>query len=209
MHGFPKKSDPKSGAREEFAILYRIDYDRHRHSLTLYIQSEEQPNWKFPEGYLQPTYPEETASIQIIPFELTPEALSKGRELKFSLRANPTKKIDTKTGPDGKKRNGRRVPLIKQEDLKKWILKKGQDHGFELVNDTISIYVKSDVVSKNSKGVKVVNKDGEKKVFEITLQGVIFSGTLRITDPEKFIDAVRNGIGQGKAFGFGLLLLRA
>ena len=37
--------------------------------------------------------------------------------------------------------------------------------------------------------------------------GVRFNGLLQVTDPEKLMQAVRNGIGPAKAFGFGLLSL--
>jgi len=189
MHAFPKKSDPNTGAREQFNILHRLEYNRQSHSLTLYVQSEQQPKWNFPNGYLKSTYPDESSSIMIVPFEITEQALYKGRELQFSLRANPTKKIDTKS-IDGKKRNGRRVPLIKQEDLKAWFDRKAKQHGFEPIGD-ILVYTKTDVISKQTKGIKTVFQNGETIVHELTLQGVNFSGRLRITDPKLFVDAVK------------------
>jgi CRISPR system Cascade subunit CasE len=36
--------------------------------------------------------------------------------------------------------------------------------------------------------------------------GVLFEGTLEITDPQQFLNrSIAAGIGSGKAFGFGLL----
>lgn len=37
--------------------------------------------------------------------------------------------------------------------------------------------------------------------------GVRFDGLLCVTDPETLVEAVRQGIGPAKAFGFGLLSL--
>lgn len=39
------------------------------------------------------------------------QSLGTGAALVFRLRANPTRKIDTKTGPDGQRNNGQRVEL--------------------------------------------------------------------------------------------------
>jgi CRISPR system Cascade subunit CasE len=36
---------------------------------------------------------------------------------------------------------------------------------------------------------------------------VLFEGVLRVNDPAKLIEAVRNGIGSAKGYGFGLLSL--
>lgn len=41
-----------------------------------------------------------------------------------------------------------------------------------------------------------------------TAPETVLQGTLRVTDPEAFRTLYENGIGRGKAYGFGLLLLR-
>ena len=43
---------------------------------------------------------------------------------------------------------------------------------------------------------------------QIALNIVDISGVLSVTDADAFADAVRNGIGRGRAFGCGMLLLR-
>lgn len=42
----------------------------------------------------------------------------------------------------------------------------------------------------------------------IVLSTLDFDGELQVTDPERFLPALRNGIGPAKAFGCGLLLVR-
>jgi len=206
MSAFPRKKKTSQGAREQFNILYRLDFNRQSHSLILHVQSSEKPKWDFPSGYLRERGGHENDPIKISEFQLNKEALHKNRLLKFNLRANPTKKIDTKS-VGGEKRNGRRVPLIKQEDLVEWINRKANDSGFEIID--VFAYTKSDVIAKQTKGIKTTQSDGQTIVHKLTFQGVNFSGTLKITDPEKFMDAIKKGIGQGKSFGMGLLLLRA
>jgi len=46
-----------------------------------------------------------------------------------------------------------------------------------------------------------------KATDEPLLGAVRFDGVLVVTDPHKLREAVANGIGQQKAFGFGLLSL--
>ena len=41
----------------------------------------------------------------------------------------------------------------------------------------------------------------------MTFYGVQFEGVLRVEDTKKFEYVLKNGIGSGKAFGFGLLTI--
>lgn len=43
----------------------------------------------------------------------------------------------------------------------------------------------------------------------IRVQPVLFEGRLEVTDVERFRDAIRSGIGPAKAYGCGLLSLKA
>jgi CRISPR-associated protein Cas6/Cse3/CasE subtype I-E len=46
-----------------------------------------------------------------------------------------------------------------------------------------------------------------KQTGNFSLVGTAFEGVLKITDPALFKAAFRKGIGQGKAYGFGMLML--
>ena len=39
----------------------------------------------------------------------------------------------------------------------------------------------------------------------VTFEAALFDGRLIITDKDSFLNALRQGIGSGKAYGFGLL----
>ena len=41
--------------------------------------------------------------------------------------------------------------------------------------------------------------------YEVISGAVLFEGRLEVTDRTMFLEALRGGIGSGKAFGFGLL----
>ena len=46
-----------------------------------------------------------------------------------------------------------------------------------------------------------------KKTCRLTHVAVRFDGLLEVTDPVKFLETLRAGIGSAKGFGFGLLSL--
>ena len=48
-------------------------------------------------------------------------------------------------------------------------------------------------------------KQFSKKGHQLTLGGAVISGNFRVKDRPLFINSFKNGIGRGRAFGFGLL----
>jgi len=113
---------------------------------------------------------------------------------RFQLRANPTKKV-TAFGPDGKPRkNSRRVPLVKREDLVDWLKRKGEAAGFVPHAESLRIL---------AGGREVFTKQGAQG----THSSVDFEGVLTVTDRETFHEAFGKGVGSARAFGFGLLVI--
>lgn len=112
----------------------------------------------------------------------------------FSLLANPTV-TRVVSLPDGrKKKNGRRDPIVKREELIKWMQRKGEHHGFTVDTDPL-------------KTVPRPRQNFLKKGQGGTHTATEFQGTLQVTDLEKFKLAASEGIGSAKAFGFGMLCL--
>lgn len=120
----------------------------------------------------------------------------------FDLRANPTKAV-VQRGSDGipkqktngKRASGKRIPILRQEELRKWIDRKAVDSGFRIseakpleIGPSVSYWFR---------------KNGRQGVHA----GVQFRGVLKVSDPAKFSHAYANGIGGAKSFGFGLLLI--
>lgn len=110
--------------------------------------------------------------------------------LPFRLRANPTKRVD-----------GRRIPLP-PEAWGDWLARKGEQSGFRVVDVTAA-----------DCGTVVGYRplDGARPsaglVQTVSLHAVEFSGVLAVTDPTLLAEAIRAGIGSGKGFGFGLLVV--
>lgn len=191
----------QGGARSGLAVLHRLDIDQRGSNMALLVQSGEEPDWScLPEGYLSNLDSEERnpATKSISDVLVT---LRKGQVLRFRLRANPTRKIDTKSGPAGQRRNGRRVDLRTEPQQIEWLSRRADRAGFRLV----PVYPGS-----NAPAVRVGASEklrGRTRNRLVTLAGVLFDGLLEVTDPDKFRLAIREGIGPGKAFGCGLLSL--
>jgi len=134
----------------------------------------------------------------------------------FDLRANPVRAL-IQVGPDGgpillpngKRKRGKRVPLVKPEELRAWLIRKGEVRcrdratgadvpgGFKIVE-----------TNKVSLEITPMTKHHFRKKEQSAYHGgVQFRGILEVTDQKRFIDSYRSGIGSAKSFGFGLLLL--
>lgn len=107
-------------------------------------------------------------------------ALRSGQLLNFRLRVNPTVK-----------RDGKRLGLYREEEQISWLMRKSGICGFKVVS----------AVPKGSERSEFKTAEGKLSTFS----SVMFEGTLAVTDPEAFLNALESGIGSAKAFGFGLL----
>ena len=145
--------------------------------------------------------------------EISPSFLSH-QYYAFDLRANPVKAAvqrdnngEQVIGNNGKRKRGKRVPLVKPDELRAWLVRKAEVRsrdtetgldlpgGFRIVEEKpleISPMVESHFRKKGQAGYH---------------GGVQFRGILEVTDREKFIESYQSGIGSAKGFGFGLLLL--
>jgi CRISPR system Cascade subunit CasE len=182
--GFTHVHGPRSG---EQAFLFRID-PQPGASPVILVQSALKPDWDYAlnnAGFLLAAPP----GVK----EFDP-AFSKGQSLRFRLVANPTRKIDTRTGPDGKRRNGRRVP-VKYERLPEWLGRQGARGGFEVVEGSCACLPGYVYMSKS-------REDGSQRLFSVR-----FDGLLKVTDADAFRETLISGVGPAKAFGFGLVSL--
>jgi CRISPR system Cascade subunit CasE len=184
-------------AREQLGVLYRLEADRRRNHLVLYVQSWEMPDWsRLPSGYLDHCRGLKNPACR--PVGDTYQKLKVGDILSFRLKANPTRKI----GSAGLDKKSRRVDLRREEDQREWLDRKGEQGGFEVLGVMVQGSVKE---TGRQNGQRNGNFAGKTSV---TLVAVNFEGRLRITDAEKFYHhSLARGIGPGKAYGMGLLSL--
>jgi len=195
MSAFPQSSGP---ARADFSVLFRVEYPRAA-APALLVQSLCRPDWsRLPSGYLLGIPQEKDIAGAYA-------AVGNGAILRFKLRANPTRRIDTKSGPDGERRNGKRVELRTESAQLDWLRRKGLAAGFEV----LSVQASSGVLNVR------VNDEGKSRGFRssglaaskarLTFASVLFEGMLRVTNADAFREALEKGIGSAKAYGFGLL----
>jgi CRISPR system Cascade subunit CasE len=192
MSGFDGQAGPAARARH--CVLHRLETDPLGGALVLYVQSEVTPEWShLPADALVVLEGRGNPEIRELS-EL--DGAVRGKVARFRLRANPTRKIATKS-IDGQVRHGRRVPHRNDQRCLEWLALKGRDHGFEFVTD-----------AKGRPSVALTREPqrlGWRGSVAISFEGVRFDGVLRIVDGSTFRAAVVHGIGPGKAYGFGLL----
>ena len=189
-------SDP----RKKVGVLHRVDEDRRRGEIVLFLQSTEKPEFsRLPSGYfasiaddLDRALAGETDNPQVRSVAREREGIAVDDRFVFRLQANTTKKILTKSLPDGTKQNGKRVPVRGDEERLKWLSRRAAQGGFR-------------VEAVRTSEVHLVGDRA--KDDHLSFAGVIFDGTLLVTDAVAFRLALETGIGPAKAFGFGLLSL--
>lgn len=145
--------------------------------VVIYVQSGVEPAW---EQLDVRSFAAPPLSKNIGP---TITNLKAGQLCSFRLRANPTKRISNGTNAS------KRLGLLREDDQISWLHKKASTGGFELV------------------AVKVSPEGFLKTKDHKTFLSVLFDGTLKIVDPECFVNTLQKGVGAGKAYGFGLMSL--
>jgi CRISPR system Cascade subunit CasE len=192
MAGFGSDAGP--AARAQHCVLHRLEIDPRSGALVLYVQSASDPDWsRLPAGMLAALEDRRNPDVRDL-MEL--DLIASGKLARFRLRANPTRKIGTKS-IDGQRRHGHRVPHRNDERCIEWLVRKGSNHGFEIVDNG--------QVQPNVMLSREPLRRGRRGSAAITFEGVRFDGVLRIVEAEAFRAAIINGVGSGKAYGFGLL----
>src|ERR1035437_1990044 len=201
MNAFPDGLSSNGDARREAGLLYRVEATADG-TIALLVQSALPPAWThLPPSWLQPASEPQVKEIA--------EALGgidSGSVLRFKLVANPTKKIGTKSGADGRKNNGKRVELRGEEEWLAWLERKAVQSGFRLKAVRASAHV-PDVRSGRDLRATGLEKGTHGASSRLTFYGVAFEGRLEVVDAPLFHAALQAGIGSGKAYGYGLLSL--
>lgn len=202
---FPQLDEGTDAPRASLNILHRLETDKAANRIVLYVQSDACPDWTG----LEPDYCLNTRELNPVCKSIK-KAYSKipeGSVWRFRLRANPTRKIGTSNKSErlaGKRDNGRRVPILDAKDQIEWLKRKGENGGFQLV----SIETKPEIadVSNGTYGKVFGQKTLAGEIKEsLCFYATTFDGYLRVTNAERFTKTLKEGIGTGKAYGFGLL----
>jgi len=184
--------------KQKREFLYRVEYDAYQNIEFIYLLA---PNQIISQGNMV---------IAISP-KFQPQ-LANGENLYFKLRANPI----IKRKGNGKAKEYSIVMDAKHQFNKKgqsyleqfsldeliynvameWLDRKGEQHGFSVKQFDVKI---------DNYREYTVKAAGKEKFMLRTLD---FEGKLNIADADQFKMALFSGIGSGKAFGCGLMLVR-
>jgi len=177
MHRTVMGGFPDDLAAAAERVLYRLEPMERGNQIWLLVQSQLEPDW----SGLDATYLVQTGrdNPAVKAFDLQP---APGQRLTFRLRANPTRRL---VQPAGK---GKRIGIYKVDEQIQWLNRKAETGGF---------VIESVLPTQQQRA------DDRKR--DLKFLSVQFDGILRVTDSEQFAMALANGIGSGKAFGFGLL----
>ncbi|HVL48681.1 MAG TPA: type I-E CRISPR-associated protein Cas6/Cse3/CasE [Candidatus Thermoplasmatota archaeon] len=179
----------------ERGFVYRYDAERQP---TFHVVSDREPTHALPGWRVESR-------------AYTPR-LEMGAVLRFSLRANPTKRVAS----PGERSDGKRhdVVMAAKHQLKakgeafdlqalvqdegiRWLERQGERHGFSVERGNVRV---DDYRPHRFRRPR----DGR----EMSVTGIDYEGRLKVTDSEAFTEALCKGIGPAKGFGFGLLMVK-
>ena len=166
--------------RQESGALYRVN----PRCLDVYVWSALKPDCD--------SIPAGMKLVGCRDFSEIEGGLKEGSCYRFSLLASPCKKVQQ----EGKKNSQRRF-LTTLEERMEWLHNKGIQNGF-------SVLQAQEEHESVTQGWH--DKDDKQGIF---YKGVSFQGVLRIEKLELFQKGWQNGIGPGKAYGQGMLILQS
>ncbi len=153
--------------------------------------------------------PVENEALEVSTKDFLPK-LNAGDRLAFSLQANPVisrkegeKSIrhdvlmDVKYRLKEKNLSLAEINSASEKAAKEWLIAQGERTGFSCSLESISI-----------DGYKKHSFYKKKSAVPIKFSSIRYEGILSVTDPEKFVDMLKKGLGKSKAFGCGLMLVR-
>jgi CRISPR system Cascade subunit CasE len=205
MSGFPSAGGT-GRARESFGVLYRLEGRSGVGGVALLVQSLVEPEWgSLPAGYLgEMNDGENPACKSVAAFY---DSLEAGTSLRFRLRANPTRRVSPRSESERSGGYGKRVEIYDERGRLEWLARKAERHGFSLKSVRAYRDVPNVRVAPEGKvtGRRDTGDGGHAHVFGLSFGSVLFDGELTVTDAGFFRQGLRDGIGTGKAYGFGLL----
>lgn len=115
-----------------------------------------------------------------------------GGKMRFRVKLN-TVKADSQEGKKAGLKRGRLFPIVNQEELVSFLIDRSEKNGFKVEEDDFVVV---------EKGFEKLQK---KNMKPLDLAMATYEGNLVVTDEEKFIKALTEGIGKKKAYGFGMM----
>lgn len=173
---------PDMGNNQRPRHLWALD--KYHGQQILLILSEEQPDFRdFVRDYGMVGKDAETKE-----YDSVKDKLSVGMKLRFRAKVNPVRYLC---------HNGKwhRCAHVTPEYQLAWFAEQGAKHGFSVVSAGV-----------NERRMERFQKNRNAKSV-ITLSTCVIDGVLQVTDVTAFWNLLCFGLGQGKAYGCGLVLI--
>ena len=119
-------------------------------------------------------------------------SIKTGGKMRFRVKLN-TVKADSQEGKKAGLKRGRLFPIVNQEELVRFLIDRSKKNGFKVEEDDFVVV---------EKGFEKLQK---KNMKPLDLAMATYEGNLVVTDEEKFIKTLTEGIGKKKAYGFGMM----
>jgi len=173
LHSAILRAFPNREAGGPGRVLYRVEpvFSLDPSCVEILVQSEKKPaveEWAVLPLYDPVEGPKKLEKDKMI---------TSGQTLFFRLRANPTVK-----------KQGKRYPIVGEENLRKWLERKFEAGGCLLIEARV-----------------IPEGKARSKQKQILLNSVLFEGILSVKNEEAAMKMIEKGIGPAKGFGFGLL----
>jgi CRISPR system Cascade subunit CasE len=198
----PTNKDSVGHQPKTAQVLFRIEpmvpRDGESARPGILVQSAEPPEW-------------EKLGLSQSYFHSLPEtkifdpSISLGQSFGFRLLCRPTFRKASSGSPGPIDKVGQRISCRTPEQREAWLFRKADQHGFRV--DRYEFTVIAQPILKPTGHRESPESEDKKQNRRTTFTSVRFDGELTVLDPEKFLSAIRDGIGTQKAFGFGLLSL--
>ena len=164
--------------RQSSQVLYRTNLVRSRLAIYIYAQN---PAEHIP------------ANCEVQQRNVTSwlDSMGMGQIWNFDLIASPSKKV----AAEGQKNSQRRI-LREPGERQAWLKRKAEQNGFAILD------------AQEQEQIHVSGKHGAGQGGVMYHDAYHYQGVLQITDAEAFRKALQQGIGPGKAYGFGMMMVK-
>lgn len=164
--------------RQSSQILYRTNLVQNKLAIYLYAQT-------------QAEHIPENCHVQQRDITSWLDSMEVGQIWNFDLIACPSKKVAT----EGQKNSRRRI-LREPGERQAWLERKAEQNGFSILR------------AQEQEQIHVSGKHENNRGGVMYHDAYHYQGVLQITDAEAFRKALQQGIGPGKAYGFGMMMVK-
>ena len=177
--GFP------SGSSQPF--LYSLTGQQDENGLWCLVQSQHKPDWTavMEKNSELSRQLKKVEGVKTVRF-----SIHKNDQFHFQLNACPIRNVFK-----GQKKRGEKKRIVDNQSIDHWFNRRSEQHGFR--NLQYEFY--------NQK--MLIRRKPYPNSTDVKISACRFTGVLEVVNPQQFSQALVDGIGPKKIFGFGMMML--